>query len=169
MVDALLLTNQVRTYAWGSHTVLPALLGAKVPSVQPWAEIWIGAHPFEPSHLPDGRSLADVEPDLPFLVKLLAADVPLSIQAHPDRARAAAGYAAEEARGVPRDAAERSYKDLNHKPELLVALTRAETLCGFRSPDEILDIALRWGRPWYLGSPVPGRRRRACEPRSRGS
>lgn len=145
MADAQLLTNPVRTYAWGSHTVLPRLLGATVPSAEPWAEIWIGAHPFDSSQLPDGRSLADVEPDLPFLVKLLAADVPLSIQVHPDRAQALAGYAAEDARRIPRDAVERSYKDTNHKPELLVALTRAEALCGFRSPDEILALAGRWG------------------------
>ncbi len=144
MADALRLENRVRTYAWGSRTVLPALLGAPVPSDQPWAEIWIGAHPFDPSRLPDGRSLADLEPDLPFLVKLLAADLPLSIQAHPDRQQAAAGYAAEEALRAPLAAAERSFKDRNHKPELLVALTRTEALCGFRGPQEILDIAARW-------------------------
>jgi mannose-6-phosphate isomerase len=145
MAQALLLTNAVRTYAWGSHTVLPQLLGSPVPSVEPWAEVWIGAHPFDASRLPDGRSLADVEPDLPFLVKLLAADVPLSIQAHPDRVLAAAGYADEEARGVPRTSPQRSYKDSNHKPELLVALTPAEALCGFRSPAEITALAARWG------------------------
>jgi mannose-6-phosphate isomerase len=168
MADALLLANPVRTYAWGSHTVLPALLGASTPQAEPWAEIWIGAHPFGASTLPDGRSLADVEPDLPFLVKLLAADVPLSIQAHPDREQARAGYAAEEAHGIPRSAPERSYKDANHKPELLVALTHAEALCGFRSPAEILDIAGRWGSDRFsdlvaglAGTPDSGKALRA--------
>ena len=147
MADALILTNQVRAYGWGSRTVLPALLGAPVPSAQPWAEIWIGAHPLDPSRLADGRSLAEVEPDLPFLVKLLAADIPLSIQAHPDRARAEAGYAADESLGIPAGSAERSYQDRNHKPELLIALTPTEALCGFRSPQEILAIADRWRSP----------------------
>ena len=149
MVDAVLLANPVRTYDWGSHTVLPGLLGERVPSARPWAEIWIGAHPSDPSRLPDGRTLADVEPDLPFMVKLLAADVPLSIQAHPDRDRAAAGFAAEDDAAVPHDSGARSYKDLNHKPELLVAITPAEALCGFRDPAEIVALAGRWGSPLW--------------------
>jgi mannose-6-phosphate isomerase len=149
MVDAQLLTNAVRHYAWGSRTVLPHLLGLPVPAVEPWAEIWIGAHPTDPSLLPDGRSLAEVEPHLPYLVKLLAADVPLSIQAHPSRTQARSGYAREEAAGVPVSAAERTYKDANHKPELLVALQPTEALCGFRAPAEILDLARRVGSPGF--------------------
>ena len=145
MVDALLLTNAVRAYAWGSRTVLPGLLGLPVPTDEPWAEIWIGAHPGDASRLPDGRSLAEVEPDLPFLVKLLAAEVPLSIQAHPSLAQAQAGYAREDAAGVPLSAAGRTYKDRNHKPELLVALTPTQALCGFRSSAEILATAGRLG------------------------
>jgi mannose-6-phosphate isomerase len=121
--------------------VLPALLGEAVPAEQPWAEIWMGAHPADPSRLPDGRSLAEVVPDLPYLVKLLAAEEPLSVQAHPDRERARAGYAAEEARGVPLTAPERTYKDANHKPELLVALTTVEALVGFRPVDEVVAVA----------------------------
>jgi mannose-6-phosphate isomerase len=136
-----LLTNAVRHYPWGSHTVLPLLLGAEGPADEPWAEVWMGAHPLEPSSLPDGRSLADVEPGLPFLVKLLAAEDPLSIQAHPDRDRAGAGFAAEEALGVERSAPHRSYKDPNHKPELLVALEPTEVLCGFRSILAIRGVA----------------------------
>jgi mannose-6-phosphate isomerase len=145
MTGALPLTNPVRTYAWGSHTVLPELLGEPSPAAEPWAEVWIGAHPADPSRLPDGRTLAEVEPRLPFLVKLLAAAEPLSIQAHPDLARARHGYAEEEARGVAVDAAERSYRDANHKPELLVALDRTEALCGFRSPEDVLVTAERIG------------------------
>ncbi len=151
MVDALLLTNAVRTYAWGSRTVLPGLLGLPVPTDEPWAEIWVGAHPGDASRLPDGRSLAEVEPDLPFLVKLLAAEVPLSIQAHPSLTQAQAGYAREDAAGVPLAAAGRTYKDRNHKPELLVALTPTQALCGFRSPAEILATGDRLGSALFAG------------------
>lgn len=102
-----------------------------------------GAHPHDPSRLPDGRSLAEVEPGLPYLVKLLAAEQPLSIQAHPDLAQARAGFAAEEARGVPASAPDRLYKDANHKPELLVAIEPTQALCGFRSPASIRSLADR--------------------------
>jgi mannose-6-phosphate isomerase len=138
-----LLSNAVRHYPWGSRTVLPALLGEPAPAAEPWAEIWMGAHPMEPSHLPDGRSLAEVEPGLPFLVKLLAAEEPLSVQAHPDLEQARTGFVAEEARGVRLSAADRSYKDTNHKPELFVALGTTETLCGFRPPEAIAATADR--------------------------
>lgn len=141
------LDNPVRHYAWGSRTVLPALLGRPVPDAEPWAEIWMGAHPDDPSRLPDGRTLADVVPGLPFLVKLLAAAQPLSIQAHPSRAEAQAGFAAEELRGVPRTAPQRSYHDPNHKPELLVALTPVEALCGFRAPAESQRLVRLLGVP----------------------
>ena len=142
---AVLLSNAVRHYSWGSRTVLPALLGEPVPADEPWAEIWMGAHPLEPSHLPDGRSLAEVAPRLPFMVKLLAAEEPLSVQAHPNRTQARTGFAAEEARGVPLAAGHRSYKDANHKPELFVALEPTETLCGFRPPADIAATAQRLG------------------------
>ncbi|MGZ4627116.1 MAG: mannose-6-phosphate isomerase, class I [Kineosporiaceae bacterium] len=141
MSDGVRLTNPVRTYAWGSRTVLPLLLGVGTASPEPWAEIWMGAHPDSPSRLPDGRSLAEVEPGLPYLVKLLAVERPLSIQAHPDAEHARAGFAAEEARGLAHAAPTRSYKDANHKPELLVALTPTEALCGFRPPDETHALA----------------------------
>ena len=152
------LSNRVRTYAWGSHTVLPALLGELVPSVEPWAEIWMGAHPDDPSALSDGRTLADVVPDLPYLVKLLAAEQPLSIQAHPGLAHARSGFADEEARGVPHGAAERRYKDPNHKPELMVALTHVEALCGFRAPSEALEFVGLLGIPGLaeLAAPLTG-------------
>ncbi len=147
LTQALPLTNQVRAYAWGSHTVLPAMLGEPVPSAEPWAEIWMGAHPDDPSGLPDGRTLADVVPGLPFLVKLLAAEQPLSIQAHPGLQHARTGFADEEAAGVPHAAPERRYKDANHKPELMVALTHVEALCGFREPAEALELLRLLGIP----------------------
>ncbi|MEV1006635.1 mannose-6-phosphate isomerase, class I [Streptomyces sp. NPDC049881] len=147
------LTNTVRPYAWGSTTDIPRLLGTE-PTGEPQAELWMGAHPGAPSRLerPGGPlSLADAiaadpegqlgkdtvhrfGPSLPFLLKVLAAGSPLSLQVHPDRAQAQAGYAAEEARGVPADAPERTYKDANHKPELICALTPFDGLCGFRDP-----------------------------------
>jgi mannose-6-phosphate isomerase len=137
----------MRPYAWGSRTVLPELLGEKSPADEPWAEIWMGAHPGDPSRVPDGRSLAEVEPELPYMVKLLAAEEPLSIQAHPDREQARRGFAAEEAAGIALGAPERSYRDENHKPELLVAMTPVTALCGFREPAEVLRLASRLGVP----------------------
>ncbi|MFW3171925.1 mannose-6-phosphate isomerase, class I [Geodermatophilus sp. CPCC 206100] len=149
------LTSAVRFYPWGSRTVIPELLGQPSPADRPHAELWMGAHPDEPSLLADGRALdkaiAD-EPErllgapvvehfgarLPFLLKVLAADAPLSLQAHPTMAQAAAGYAAEEAAGVPKDDPTRTFKDPWHKPELLVALTTFEALCGFRPVEESL-------------------------------
>jgi mannose-6-phosphate isomerase len=149
------LTSAVRCYPWGSRTVIPELLGQPVPAERPHAELWIGAHPDEPSRLADGRRLdaaiaADPErligrpvldrfgPRLPFLLKVLAADRPLSLQAHPTTEQAKAGYAAEEAAGIPRDDPTRTFRDPHHKPELLVALTTFEALCGFRPVEESL-------------------------------
>src|SRR4051812_21244842 len=143
------LTNAVRYYPWGSRTVIPELLGQSSPAERPHAELWLGAHPDEPSLLDDGRPLdkaiaAESEallgpavaerfgPRLPFLLKVLAAETPLSLQAHPTAEQAEAGFAAEEAAGIPRDDPTRTFKDPYHKPELLVALTTFEALCGFR-------------------------------------
>ena len=149
------LSNGVRHYPWGSRTVIPDLLGEPVPADRPYAELWIGAHPDEPSMLSDGTPLDKAiqqQPDallgtavrerfgdrLPFLMKVLAAEQPLSLQAHPTTEQAQAGYAAEEAAGVPRDDTTRTFKDPFHKPELLLALTTFEALCGFRPVEESL-------------------------------
>ena len=143
------LTSTVRFYPWGSRTVIPELLGQPSPADRPYAELWMGAHPDDPSLLPDGHSLdraiaqnperllgpAVLErfgPRLPFLMKVLAAETPLSLQAHPTTEQAQLGYAAEEAAGIPHDDPTRTFKDPHHKPELLVALTTFEALCGFR-------------------------------------
>jgi mannose-6-phosphate isomerase len=146
------LRNPIRRYAWGSRSVIARLQGRPVPSPGPEAELWVGAHPAAPSIVePSGVPLTDVigaapsemlsgpvaerfGPRLPFLLKLLAAAAPLSLQAHPDQLRAARGYAAEEAAGVPRDAPNRRYVDPYHKPELLVAVSEFRALCGFRDP-----------------------------------
>jgi mannose-6-phosphate isomerase len=152
-----LLNNPVRAYAWGSRTVIAELLGRPVPSPHPEAEMWLGAHPADPSHLATGKSLIEAiiaDPDgqlgghraerwdttLPFLLKVLAADEPLSLQAHPSLAQARAGFAADEAAGISRDAADRNYRDANHKPELICALTPFAALVGFRAPADTVRL-----------------------------
>lgn len=138
----------LRTYPWGSRTMLADLLGTQSPSPTPEAELWFGAHPAAPSTV-GGRSLHDVieaDPqsalgprvmqaygaELPFLVKLLAAGEPLSIQAHPSKAQAIEGFERENAQGIALDDPRRNYKDANPKPELIVALTPFRALAGFR-------------------------------------
>ena len=118
-------------YAWGDEHTIPALLGAE-PDGRPWAELWFGTHPGGPATLDDGRPLADVSGPLPYLLKVLAAGEALSLQTHPSAARAAAGFAREDAAGVPHDAAHRIYRDPLAKPEMIVALTPFDALCGFR-------------------------------------
>ncbi|MCP2258669.1 mannose-6-phosphate isomerase, type 1 [Streptoalloteichus tenebrarius] len=156
-----LLRNAVRPYAWGSRTAIADLLGRPVPAPHPEAELWLGAHPADPSLLvgEDGSetSLLDrltedptgqLGPDcagrwggrLPFLMKVLAADEPLSLQAHPSAAQAAEGFAREEAAGIPLDAPNRNYKDPNHKPELICALTEFHALAGFRDAHRTLEL-----------------------------
>ncbi|MDR2444581.1 MAG: mannose-6-phosphate isomerase, class I [Spirochaetaceae bacterium] len=134
------LQNEIMHYDWGSADYIPELLGLKNPDGKPYAELWMGTHPRGPSLvlLDEGkRPLSDFTGSLPFLFKVLAAEKPLSIQAHPDKARAQAGYARENALGIPLDAPERSYKDPNHKPEILCALTPFRALCGFRKTEDI--------------------------------
>ena len=127
------------------------------PSGRPQAELWMGAHPAAPSRLRSGGTLAErIEDDptgelspvvmrhfgarLPFLMKIIAAERPLSLQVHPNLQQARAGYAAEQQRGVPIGSPERSYVDPNHKPELVCALTPFEALCGFRPIDGTLRL-----------------------------
>lgn len=150
-----LLSNTVRHYPWGSRTVIPELLGETSPADRPYAELWMGAHADAPSVLSDGTPLdkaIEVDPSalvgaevrerfgarLPFLMKVLAADQPLSLQAHPTTEQAEAGFLAEESAGVPREDPTRTFKDPYHKPELLLALTTFEALCGFRPVEESL-------------------------------
>ncbi|RZU29111.1 mannose-6-phosphate isomerase type 1 [Streptomyces sp. BK022] len=149
------LDNTVRPYAWGSTTAIPRLLGTE-PTGEPQAEMWMGAHPGAPSRTPRGtlaeiidadperelgaEAVAKFGPRLPFLLKILAAGAPLSLQVHPDLAQAREGYAEEERRGVPVDAPDRNYKDANHKPELICALTEFDGLCGFRTPADAAGL-----------------------------
>ncbi|QKW06841.1 mannose-6-phosphate isomerase, class I [Streptomyces sp. NA04227] len=149
------LANTVRPYAWGSATALPELLGVE-PTGEPQAEMWMGAHPGAPSRTARGplNEVIDADPEaalgsaavakfgprLPFLLKVLAAGAPLSLQVHPDLGQAQEGFAEEERRGVPLDAPHRNYKDANHKPELICALTPFEGLCGFQHPVAAADL-----------------------------
>jgi mannose-6-phosphate isomerase len=146
------LTNTPRDYAWGSRTAIAELLGRQ-PSGGPEAELWLGAHPVSPSRVanPDGtettldrvieadpaKALGRGRTRLPFLLKILAADQPLSLQVHPDTEQARAGFARENAAGLALDAPERNYRDDSAKPELILALSeRFEALTGFRHLSE---------------------------------
>jgi mannose-6-phosphate isomerase len=138
------LTNAVRHYPWGSHTVIPELLGEPAPSELPYAELWMGAHP---EALLGAAVHEHFGARLPFLMKVLAADTPLSLQAHPTTAQAQVGFAAEEAAGIPREDPTRTFKDPFHKPEILCALTPVEALCGFRPVEESLHCLAKLQLP----------------------
>lgn len=155
-----LLRGAIRTYAWGSRTAIAEFTGRPTPTPHPEAELWLGAHPADPAYLetssgaeslldvvaadPAGQlgsaSVAEFGDQLPFLLKVLAADEPLSLQAHPSAQQAADGYAREEAAGVPLNSPVRNYRDRNHKPELVVALDRFEALAGFRDPGDTVEL-----------------------------
>ncbi|MBJ3816917.1 mannose-6-phosphate isomerase [Shimwellia pseudoproteus] len=152
------LQNAIQNYAWGSKTALTELYGVSNPENQPMAELWMGAHPKSSSTVETdtgvtvslrdcitadpagllGQEVAARFGELPFLFKVLCAAQPLSIQVHPSKSAAQAGFARENAAGVPLDAANRNYKDPNHKPELVFALTPFRAMNGFR---EFGDIA----------------------------
>lgn len=163
------LSTVIRPYDWGSRTALPELLGTE-PTGRPQAELWAGAHPAAPSSVdgtplnvlidrdPAGMlgacSIARFGPALPYLLKVLAVERPLSLQVHPTMAQARAGFAAEEARGIPIDDYTRTYKDPFHKPEMVCALTDFHGLCGFRDPREtaglLESLAVPELHPWIV-------------------
>jgi mannose-6-phosphate isomerase len=136
------IANQPRNYAWGSRTLIADYFGPQIPATnEPMAEIWFGTHPSSPSVLAENpeRTLASElgGKELNFLMKILAADQPLSIQAHPNSAQAMAGFERENSQGIALDAKSRNYKDDQPKPEIIVALSEFEALCGFKPIDEI--------------------------------
>lgn len=153
------LTNPTRDYAWGSVAAIPDLLG-RAPDGTPVAELWLGSHPSDPSTVgtPEGPRALDAllgedpdrllgrdvvarfGPSLPYLLKVIAAEHPLSLQVHPHIDRARSGYLAEDAAGVPVDDPARNYKDANHKPELVYALSTFEAMCGFRAPRRAAEL-----------------------------
>lgn len=160
--------NTPRDYAWGSVTAIARLLG-RTPSGDPEAELWLGAHPGSPARIEGGSPAPDlaawiaadpqaalgaelvtadhaagVPPHLPYLLKVLAAGAPLSLQAHPSPQQAAEGFARENAAGVPLDAPHRNYKDPFHKPEMLFALSDVfHALCGFRARAAVASDLVR--------------------------
>jgi mannose-6-phosphate isomerase len=163
-MNILRMVNPVMPYVWGSRTFIQSMTGDKTSLNQPQAELWLGAHPKASSQIRNGEilmSLHDIiadDPDdflgaqtatayhdrLPFLLKVLAADLPLSIQAHPDQKHAREGFKKENQLDIPIDAPERNYRDAFHKPELLVALTEFHALCGFRELQELVYLLPRF-------------------------
>lgn len=157
------LEGALRPYPWGSHTLIAQLRGEPSPSPQPQAELWFGAHPAAPATvngqgLDDaiaadpaaalGKRVQDAHGDqLPFLVKLLAAAAPLSIQAHPSLEQAKEGFERENAEGIALNSPNRNYKDPNHKPELIVALTEFRALAGFRPVPDTAAFFAELGSP----------------------
>lgn len=133
------ISNEPRDYAWGSTSLIAALEG-RAPSESPEAEVWFGDHPGDPADVGTGGTLdAITGGTLPYLLKLLAAADPLSIQVHPTREQAQQGFARE----AGMDAADptRNYRDANHKPELIVALSdRFEALSGLRPVADTLRL-----------------------------
>lgn len=148
------LTGAIQPYAWGAVDAIPRLLGT-APDGNPQAEYWLGAHPSAPSKL-DGTPLtsylsadpaaigqasrAEFGDQLPYLLKLLAAEQPLSLQVHPSRRQAREGFAREEEAGIPRNSPDRSYRDDWPKPEAIIALEHFEGLCGFRDSGESAEL-----------------------------
>ncbi|WP_038877349.1 mannose-6-phosphate isomerase, class I [Vibrio jasicida] len=154
--------NKIQNYDWGSRTAIHDLFGFANEAQQPQAEVWMGTHPNGCSIVTQANtdassttvslselikqdpseflspSTAEVFGDLPFLFKILAADKALSIQVHPNKQDAELGYAKEQQLGVPLSAFNRNYKDANHKPELVYALTEYQAMNGFRPFDEII-------------------------------
>lgn len=169
-----LMQNPILPYAWGSRRAIATLQGRQA-AAEPEAELWMGAHPKAPSELlgmPQRTSLLqhlDREPSealgqkvchafegrLPFLLKVLAAESPLSLQAHPSTAQAREGFAREERAGLALAAPERCYRDPSHKPELLCALEPFVALVGFRDPVEILDLVQALGAELLAGIMAP--------------
>ncbi|HVO12026.1 MAG TPA: mannose-6-phosphate isomerase, class I [Vicinamibacteria bacterium] len=163
----LVLENPIQNYAWGSRTAIAELLGRPLPSSRPEAELWIGAHPKAPSRVIDPPGLGSLDRviedqpqavlgaetcsrfgnELPFLLKVLAAAEPLSIQAHPSQEQARRGWARENAEGIPLDAPRRNYRDPNHKPELVCALSAFTALLGFRDTETIARSLEPLARP----------------------
>jgi mannose-6-phosphate isomerase len=117
----------VQHYAWGDHDFIPSLLGVASKD-QPWAELWLGTHPFGPSLLDDGSALSALTGELSYLLKVLAAAQPLSLQAHPTLQQARDGFA------------KGTFGDPYAKPELLVALTEFEAFCGVRPASETVGV-----------------------------
>jgi mannose-6-phosphate isomerase len=174
-----LLKNRIQEYAWGSKTFIPELLGSPAPAENPQAELWMGIHPNGPSMVSwknawiPLRDLIEKDPEsvlgksvagkfsntLPFLFKILAANRPLSIQAHPSLNQAREGFAKENRLQIPLTASHRNYKDNNHKPEILCALSHFWALKGFRKVEEIFFLVDKIGISALESQIAPFRKR----------
>jgi mannose-6-phosphate isomerase len=155
-----ILKNPVQAYDWGSRTEIQKIIGDRGSSGKSMAELWMGAHPKAPSQVmikenwltldkaieedPEsilGKRVAErFSNKLPFLFKVLASEKPLSLQVHPNRKQAREGFHRENRMAIPLDGANRNYKDCNHKPEILCALTPFIGLMGFRPVEDILAL-----------------------------
>jgi mannose-6-phosphate isomerase len=129
-----------KNYDWGDSTSIALALGLPA-STTPIAEYWWGTHSHGPSHVdePTGTLLSTLSGEMNVMVKLLACDKPLSLQTHPTAEQASAGFLREESAGIDRDAPHRLYRDASDKPEMLIALSRFEALCGFAEMDAALE------------------------------
>ena len=154
-----LVKGTVKNYDWGGYTFIPALLQVENPNRIPYAEYWLGVHPLADCIVQMGddteknlRDLIDSDKQLlgkrvnsqfgsfPYLLKTLDVRDMLSIQVHPSKKDAEAGFALENARGIAADAPARNYRDTNHKPELLVALGDFWLLHGFKKEKQLSNI-----------------------------
>ena len=159
------LKNQIQNYAWGSREILGRMRGVPVPTEQPEAEVWVGAHPAAPSRAtvdgaesPLNELIVEnpsrfLRPDrtsdwFPFLFKILAIDAPLSIQVHPTPEQAIAGFEDEQARGIAIDAPYRNNKDRYSKPETVIALSPMRVLTGVRPVEQLKTLAAAFGAAW---------------------
>ncbi|EQL84368.1 mannose-6-phosphate isomerase, class I [Vibrio parahaemolyticus 10290] len=152
------MNNKIQNYAWGSTSSIHDLFGFSNETNEPQAEVWMGTHPngcsevqIEQNMLPLSELIKQNQPaylsaetaakfgDLPFLFKILAAEHALSIQVHPSKQDAEVGFEKEQSAGIPLNASHRNYKDPNHKPELVYALTSYQAMNGFRSYAEIIE------------------------------
>lgn len=155
------LENTIQTYVWGSFDGIPAFTGIVNTDDETMAELWMGAHPAAPSHIVTGKgkpaplnTFIEENPDkilgkdilerfgarLPFLFKVLSVAFPLSLQVHPSKKQAEAGFARENLAGIPLLSPVRNYKDINWKPEIIMALSHFTALCGFRMPEETAKL-----------------------------
>lgn len=131
------ITGKVQHYDWGGYDFIPSLLGMTNNARKPFAEFWLGTHHKSPSAFIAGDKTIDLSTitDLPYLLKLLDIREMLSIQVHPTKKAAEAGFAKENKEQIPLDAPNRNYRDDNHKPELIMALGEFWLLHGFKTED----------------------------------
>ncbi len=137
-----LLVGVVQHYEWGDRYALPKFLDLS-PDAKPWAELWFGTHRGGPSRIASSEGSRALESEvgaLSFLVKVITTAKPLSLQTHPTSEQAKAGFARENALGIAPDDHKRLYRDSSDKPELLIAITEFEALCGFKSDRENIKM-----------------------------